>query len=81
MRKRSTRESVKSRDAGSTRCGPKGVAQELRSGDFVGLKLKLDPETGEAWFNLYCEQALRDPGRDPSATVPLTHSLAKIRLF
>ena len=43
--------------------------------------VRVDPGSGEAWFKLYGEQALRDPGGDPGATVPLTHSLAKIRLF
>ena len=43
--------------------------------------VRVDPETGEAWFKLYGEQALYDPGGDPSATVPLTHSMANTRLF
>lgn len=40
-----------------------------------------DPRTGEAWFKLYGEQSLDAPGSQQGGAVPLTHSLAKIRLF
>lgn len=43
--------------------------------------ISADPRTGEAWFKLYGEQKLDVPESAPGDAVPLTHSLAKIRLF
>lgn len=37
--------------------------------------------TGETWFKLYGEQKLDVPASQSGDAVPLTHSLAKIRLF
>lgn len=41
--------------------------------------VSVDPEKGEAWFKLYGEQKLQSPSL-ATHTVPLAHSLAKIRL-
>ena len=44
--------------------------------------ISVDPEGGEAWFKLYGEQKLEPPSSLRSAdTIPLNHSVAKIRLF
>ena len=43
--------------------------------------IEVDPGTGEAWFKIYGEQKLEALDRTADAAVPLTHSLAKIRLF
>ena len=43
--------------------------------------VSVDPRTGEAWFKLYGEQKLDVPPSMSGDAVPLTHSLAKIRLF
>ncbi len=43
--------------------------------------ISVDPRSGEAWFKLYGEQKLDVPPDMPGESVPLTHSLAKIRLF
>ncbi|MDE0103367.1 MAG: hypothetical protein OXN89_13400 [Bryobacterales bacterium] len=44
--------------------------------------ISVDPGTGQAWFKLYGEQKLEPPPflRD-AETLPLNHSVAKIRLF
>ncbi|MDE0156782.1 MAG: alkaline phosphatase D family protein [Gammaproteobacteria bacterium] len=41
--------------------------------------ISVDPGQGEAWFKLYGEQTLQSPSL-ATDTVPLAHSLAKIRL-
>jgi len=43
--------------------------------------VSVDPRLGEAWFKLYGEQKLDVPPDASGGDVPLTHSLAKIRLF
>ena len=43
--------------------------------------VRVDPGAGEAWFKLYGEQRLDAPSEAPPGAVPLSHSLAKIRLF
>ena len=43
--------------------------------------VSVDPRSGEAWFKLYGEQKLDVPPSMSGDAVPLTHSLAKIRLF
>ena len=43
--------------------------------------VSVDPQTGEAWFKLYGEQKLDAPPSKSGDAVPLTHSLAKIRLY
>ena len=44
--------------------------------------ISVDPETGQAWFKLYGEQKLEPPPSLRGAeTLPLNHSVAKIRLF
>ncbi len=43
--------------------------------------VRVDPDAGEAWFKLYGEQRLDAPSAAPAGAVPLSHSLAKIRLF
>ena len=43
--------------------------------------ISVDPRSGEAWFKLYGEQKLDVPPETSGESVPLTHSLAKIRLF
>ena len=42
--------------------------------------VSVDPASGQAWFKLYGEQQLPSAGSAGEA-VPLSHSLAKIRLF
>lgn len=45
-------------------------------------RISVDPEAGEAWFKLYGEQKLEPPPSLSGAdTIPLNHSVAKIRLF
>ena len=44
--------------------------------------VEVDPVSGEAWFKLYGRQAIEEPTREPGGQqVPLSHSVAKIRLF
>ena len=44
--------------------------------------ISVDPGTGESWFKLYGKQTLDPPpSSDREETVPLNHSVAKIRLF
>ena len=44
--------------------------------------ISVDPGTGESWFKLYGKQTLDPPpSLDRDKTVPLNHSVAKIRLF
>ncbi|MDE0103138.1 MAG: alkaline phosphatase D family protein [Bryobacterales bacterium] len=45
--------------------------------------ISADPETGECWYKLYGEQTLEPPPslERTAQTVPLNHSVAKIRLF
>lgn len=44
--------------------------------------ISVDPGEGEAWFKLYGEQKLEPPSSLRGAdTIPLNHSVAKIRLF
>ena len=44
--------------------------------------ISVDPGAGEAWFKLYGEQTLEPPPSLQGAdTIPLNHSVAKIRLF
>ncbi len=43
--------------------------------------VRVDPGAGEAWFKLYGEQVLDSPRPDRDDEVPLSHSLARIRLF
>ena len=43
--------------------------------------VSVDPRSGEAWFKLYGEQKLDVPPTAGGDVEPLTHSLAKIRLF
>ena len=43
--------------------------------------VSVNPRTGEAWFKLYGDQRLdAPPAGDGGADVPLTHSIAKVRL-
>ena len=44
--------------------------------------ISVDPGTGESWFKLYGEQTLEPPpSMQGEETIPLNHSVAKIRLF
>ena len=44
--------------------------------------ISVDPKKGESWFKLYGEQKLEaPPSAGVDAAVPLTHSVAKIRLY
>ena len=43
--------------------------------------ISVDPGAGEAWFKLYGKQELETPPALQGEAVPLSHSLAKIRLF
>ena len=43
--------------------------------------ISVDARAGEAWFKLYGEQALQSPQTLPQEAIPLSHSIAKIRLF
>ena len=44
--------------------------------------IRVDPETGESWFKLYGKQKLAPPrSLEGARTLPLNHSVAKIRLF
>ena len=44
--------------------------------------ISVDPHKGEAWFKLYGEQQLKAPSEETDTkAVPVSHSLAKIRLF
>ena len=44
--------------------------------------ISVDPDAGEAWFKLYGEQTLEPPpSLQDAETIPLNHSVAKIRLF
>ena len=44
--------------------------------------ISVDPQKGEAWFKLYGAQKLEPPTAEThTRAVPLSHSLAKIRLF
>ena len=44
--------------------------------------ISVNPQKGEAWFKLYGEQQLEAPsGETDTKAVPVSHSLAKIRLF
>ena len=44
--------------------------------------VSVDPGSGEAWFRLYGEQKIAPPpGAGEAASVPLSHSVARIRLF
>ena len=44
--------------------------------------ISVDPGIGESWFKLYGEQKLKPPpSLGEAETVPLNHSVAKIRLF
>ena len=44
--------------------------------------VSVDPGSGEAWFRLYGEQKIAPPrGAGEAAAAPLSHSVARIRLF
>ena len=44
--------------------------------------ISVDPGSGEAWFRLYGEQKIAPPpGAGETAAAPLSHSVARIRLF
>ena len=44
--------------------------------------ISVDPGTGQAWFKLYGEQKLEPPpSLHDAETLPLNHSVAKIRIF
>ena len=44
--------------------------------------IEVNPGAGEAWFKLYGNQVVEEPTPDPGRrAVPLSHSVAKIRLF
>ena len=43
--------------------------------------VSVDPANGEAWFKLYGKQELKAPSAEHGHSVPLTHSLVKLRLF
>ena len=43
--------------------------------------VSVDPRSGEAWFKLYGEQKLDAPTAAAGSAAPLTHAMAKIRLF
>ena len=45
------------------------------------ILVRVDPDNGEAWFKLYGKQELKAPSAEHGHTVPLTHSLVKLRLF
>ena len=44
--------------------------------------IEVDPGAGEAWFKLYGKQIVEEPSPERGGqAVPLSHSVAKIRLF
>ena len=45
------------------------------------IVVSVDPSNGEAWFKLYGKQELEAPSAEHGETVPITHSLVKLRLF
>ena len=45
------------------------------------ILVSVDPANGEAWFKLYGKQELKAPSAEHGHSVPITHSLVKLRLF
>ena len=43
--------------------------------------ISVDPDAGESWFRLYGEQKIESPDPGRPETAPLSHSVARIRLF
>ena len=43
--------------------------------------ISVDPDAGEAWFRLYGEQKIESPNPGRPEAAPLSHSVARIRLF
>ena len=73
--------SVGAADEGETAEGHKFHRLALYADSSYAL-ISVDPGTGESWFKLYGEQKLEPPPSLGNAeTVPLNHSVAKIRLF
>ena len=68
-------------DDGTTEEGHEFRRLALYTGTSYAL-VEVDPGSGEAWFKLYGRQAIEEPTREPGGgQVPLSHSVAKIRLF
>ena len=68
-------------DEGETAEGHKFQRLALYADSSYAL-ISVDPGTGESWFKLYGEQKLDPPpSLDRAETLPLNHSVAKIRLF
>ena len=73
--------SVGAADDGETTEGHRFERVALYADSSYAL-ISVDPEAGEAWFKLYGEQKLEPPASLSGAdTIPLNHSVAKIRLF
>jgi len=66
-------------DRGTTEEGYKFERLALFTQSSYAL-VSVDPKQGEVWYKLYGDQQLKSSDVDGSA-VPLSHSLAKIRLF
>ena len=68
-------------DDGETAEGHKFQRLALYADSSYAL-ISVDPRTGESWFKLYGEQKLDPPpSLDGAGSLPLNHSVAKIRLF
>ncbi len=68
-------------DEGETDEGHRFRRLLLYTGSSYAL-VSVDPQADEAWFKLYGEQTVERPGDERNRkAVPLSHSLAKIRLF
>jgi len=68
-------------DNGETEEGYRFERLALYTGSSYAL-ISVDPQKGEVWFKLYGEQKLEAPSAGPDTkAVPVSHSLAKIRLF
>ena len=68
-------------DEGETAEGYKFQRLALYADSSYAL-ISVDPGTGESWFKLYGKQKLDPPpSLDRAETLPLNHSVAKIRLF
>ena len=68
-------------DDGTTEEGHAFRRLALYTGTSYAL-VEVDPGSGEAWFKLYGRQAIEEPGGEPGGNrVPLSHSVARIRLF
>ena len=68
-------------DEGTTAEGYKFQRLALYADSSYAL-IRVDPETGESWFKLYGKQKLDPPlSLEGAKTLPMNHSVAKIRLF